>query len=312
LSQATLNATVAVTDYYSGVTVPVEIHMDWTATSNVSNGKSQYQIQRPDLKEGGTSLFKWASAQAAGEVLINGENYTPEPTVWGQLQSEKSFFSTVAQSPLSDLMSERWKSPAFYESLVSAAAETGHLKARGFVAFENKETREGCIRTGSQITISDEMVSFATRPNRLILLTVIVYHDNVCTLEAYTRAVAQEIVPAGVVTFGGGGATAALDTTIVVTDHINGGSFPVDIHLNWTAVGERTSERYQEYQDVEDTALEPWDFKINYQDRRWSYNAEVTGTVTGLGLNFLGEACRHDCVLLKRYLDIRTLTQGTN
>ncbi len=94
----------------------------------------------------------------------------------------------------------------------------------------------------------------------------------------------------------------------MVTDHINGGSFPVDIHLNWTAVGERTSERYQEYEDLED--VEPGvDFKINYQDRRWSYNAEVTGTVTGLGLNFLGEACRHDCVLLKRYLDIRSLTQ---
>jgi hypothetical protein len=311
LNRASLDATVVVEDYYSGVTVPVEIHMEWTATSDVSNAKSQYQIQRPDFKEGGTSLFKWTSAQAAGEVLIDGENYTPEPTAGGGLQSQKSFFSMVAQSPLLDMMSDRWKSLAFYESLVTASAETGHLKARGLVAFENKETTEGCVRTGSQITISDETVSFATRPNRLILLTVIVYHDNVCTHEVYTRAVAQEIVPASVVVFGGGGATAALDTSIVVTDHINGGSFPVDIHLNWTAVGERTSERYQEYQDVED--LEPGgDFKINYQERRWSYQAEVTGTVTGLGLNFLGEACGHDCVLVKQDLDIRTLTQGSN
>jgi hypothetical protein len=88
---------------------------------------------------------------------------------------------------------------------------------------------------------------------------------------------------------------ATLTTTIVVEDPFTGMIFPVDINVTWTGVGE-TSTVKEHFQ-----IKEPG-FKENFRFMGSSREAQASGTVTGLGINFTPEPAI--------IADMRTETRG--
>ena len=113
LSQASLDATVSLEEVYSGTTVPVEIHLDWIAAGDVSKARNHYQVRTRNSKENETQFFKDSPAQAAGVVLIDGDNYTPNATDFGLLQTGRDYFSMVVQNPEVSPMADLLRSAEF-------------------------------------------------------------------------------------------------------------------------------------------------------------------------------------------------------
>jgi hypothetical protein len=75
---------------------------------------------------------------------------------------------------------------------------------------------------------------------------------------------------------------ATLTTTIVVEDTITGMAFPVDINVTRTGVGE-TSTVKEHFQ------IKQPGFKENFRFVGISREAQASGTVIGLGINFTPE-----------------------
>ena len=75
---------------------------------------------------------------------------------------------------------------------------------------------------------------------------------------------------------------AVLATTIFVDEFVTGTTVPVDVHVTWTGVGQTSPVK------VHSHIKEPG-FQFNRHAMGAFRNAQATGTVSGLGINFTPE-----------------------
>jgi hypothetical protein len=90
INSATLNTTMEVFDFVSFSSFNVDVDLTWTGTGAVSRSNSHFHFQSPGFIVNGH--FNGASrfAVASGSVSAMDTNFTPDPSMFGQIISAKS------------------------------------------------------------------------------------------------------------------------------------------------------------------------------------------------------------------------------
>jgi hypothetical protein len=85
LTSATLHTTIAVDDWVSGASIPVEVNLAWSGTGATVRESNQYHSRSPDFTYNVRYTATSRAATAAGAVTLGGVNLTPAPAGWAIL-----------------------------------------------------------------------------------------------------------------------------------------------------------------------------------------------------------------------------------
>jgi hypothetical protein len=98
LTQATLNTTIEVFDLVSETSFPVNVSMSWTGSGPTSPIKEHFHLKSPGLKVNQHLEGIFRNATASGSATAAGTNFTPEPVVSANMESDKSGDVTITHS----------------------------------------------------------------------------------------------------------------------------------------------------------------------------------------------------------------------
>jgi hypothetical protein len=85
LSQAELNTTLVVDDFVSGQTFRLEVSITWSGSGEAATQKAISSFKSPDGRIFSYFIGTLVDAAASGTVTGMESNFTPEPSVFGQL-----------------------------------------------------------------------------------------------------------------------------------------------------------------------------------------------------------------------------------
>ena len=154
----------------------------------------------------------------------------------------------------------------------------GQFAEAGFSSFD--ET--GCIETHVLVFAHDGKVKQDGGPEVESMAIVSINQSNRCTQELVLSAGGIATLPPDDFVIDKQLNQATLTTTIVVEDFNTGTTFPVDVNVTWTGVGETSTVK-------EHFLTKEPGFKVNFRLMGTFREAEASGTVTGLGINFTPE-----------------------
>jgi len=95
LGAATLNVTINVYDYVSDTSFDVAVNLDWVGIGDLQKGKSSSQYQSGKCKFHSRWMGSWRFAESTGTISNGVTNFTPDPSVYANLQSVKSGDVTI-------------------------------------------------------------------------------------------------------------------------------------------------------------------------------------------------------------------------
>lgn len=87
LKSAELNTTILVFDAALQADVPVALSLTWVGTGNLFLTMSHSLVHLPGFTTIDRGHTKSRSAQASGDVTVNGVNFTPEPSIDAGIES---------------------------------------------------------------------------------------------------------------------------------------------------------------------------------------------------------------------------------
>jgi hypothetical protein len=166
----------------------------------------------------------------------------------------------------------------------AAKTETLHFRFQGQSAFASFSTFDetGCIHTFVRLFAQDGRVKQDGRPEVESMAIVNISQVNDCTYEFLLLAIGFTALAPDEFVIDKKLNQATLTTTIVVEDTIISMTFPVDINVTWTGIGETSTVK--EHFQIKEPGL-----KENFRFMGISRGAQASGTVTGLGTNFTPE-----------------------
>jgi hypothetical protein len=89
LTSATLNTTVAVTDFISSATFNVDLSISWTGSGGLTVSKNHNLLRQAGLMINETFSGSFRQGTASGSVTGNGTNFSPLATVFADLTDVK-------------------------------------------------------------------------------------------------------------------------------------------------------------------------------------------------------------------------------
>lgn len=90
LTAARLRATVPTVDIISNTEVLVEVDLTWTGTGELSSASQRERFTSPGLLETDWLKRAFREATAAGTVVVEGENLTPNESDLAQVVGARS------------------------------------------------------------------------------------------------------------------------------------------------------------------------------------------------------------------------------
>ena len=166
----------------------------------------------------------------------------------------------------------------------AAKTETLHFKSQGRFADASFGTFDetGCIETFVHVTAQDGRVQRDGEPDVQSIATVHIEQVNHCTSEFLVLAFGLAVLAPDEFIIDHQLNQAVLATTIFVDEFVTGMTVPVDVNVTWTGVGPTSTFK------VHSHIKEPG-FQFNRHAMGAFRNAQATGTVSGLGINFTPE-----------------------
>ena len=163
----------------------------------------------------------------------------------------------------------------------AAKTETFHFSFKGQFAEAIFSTFDetGCIETFAYVAAQEGKVKVDGGPTADSFAIVNLFQFNHCTVEVLLDAFGFVNLAPDEFVIDKKLNQATLTTTIVVDEFVSGTTFPVDVNVAWTGVGE-TSTVKDHFQ-----VKEPG-FKLNARFMGTFRQAQASGTVTALGINF--------------------------
>ena len=166
----------------------------------------------------------------------------------------------------------------------AAKTETFHFSFKGQFAeaFFSTFDETGCVETFVYVAGQEGKVKQDGKPAADSTVVVNILQFNHCTGEYLLDAFGFDTLAPDDFVIDKKINQATLATTVLVGDFVSGASFPVDIHVSWTGVGETSTVKDRE------KVNEPG-FKLNYRFMGTFRQAEASGTIIGMGMNFTPE-----------------------
>ena len=166
----------------------------------------------------------------------------------------------------------------------AAKTETFHFSFKGQFAeaFFSTFDETGCVETFVYVAGQEGKVKQDGKPAADSTVVVNILQFNHCTGEYLLDAFGFDTLAPDDFVIDKKINQATLATTVLVGDFVSGASFPVDIHVSWTGVGETSNVKDRE------KVNEPG-FKLNYRFMGTFRQAEASGTIIGMGMNFTPE-----------------------
>jgi hypothetical protein len=90
LNSAQLTTTVTVFDYFFGTSYPVSVALTWAATGPPSRYNNHFHFHAPGFNVNQYSSGISRPAEAAGAVSDGTSNFTPEASIYADIDSAKS------------------------------------------------------------------------------------------------------------------------------------------------------------------------------------------------------------------------------
>jgi hypothetical protein len=167
----------------------------------------------------------------------------------------------------------------------AAGAEALHLSFDGLSAEASFTSADpsGCVST--EVFVFADDGHFRTGPGRLekaATATVVVSQIDFCTDTLLLAAQGLAVLTPGQFQIDGKITAASLTATIEVLDDVSGASFPVNISVSWTGVGDTFSVKQRSQETVPG-------FKINQRFDATGRHAAAAGTVSDGTTNFTPE-----------------------
>jgi hypothetical protein len=166
----------------------------------------------------------------------------------------------------------------------AAGAETQHFSLNGLFAdaiFSSTDP-SGCVSTVVDLLASDGSTkSGSGRPEATTTL-IIVSQADLCTQTELIAASGRAVLAPGQLQIDNQLTAASLTATIEVFDFVSGASFPLNINVNWTGVGETESTKSRVHQTFPG-------FKVLKRLDRTFRHATASGTVSDGTTNFTPE-----------------------
>jgi hypothetical protein len=167
----------------------------------------------------------------------------------------------------------------------AAGAETLHLSFDGLTADAsfNSQDPSGCVGTFASVTADDGHFRTGTGPlEKAATATIVVSQFDDCTQTLLVAAEGFAVLAPGQFQIDGKLTAATLTATIEVLDDVSGASFPVDVNLSWTGVGETFSSKDRFHQTFPG-------FKVLKRFDGTARGANSSGTVSDGTTNFTPE-----------------------
>jgi hypothetical protein len=167
----------------------------------------------------------------------------------------------------------------------AAGAETLHLSFAGQTADATFFSTDpsGCVSTEVFLLVTDGRSRDGTgQPEVASTALIIVSQADLCTRTELVAADGTAVLAPGQFQIDGQLTAASLTATIEVFDFVSGASFPVDVNVSWTGVGETASAKVRLHQTFPG-------FKVNQRTDRTFREATATGTVSDGTTNFTPE-----------------------
>ena len=166
----------------------------------------------------------------------------------------------------------------------AAKTETFHFKFQGQFAdaFFGTVDETGCIETFVHVAAQDGKVKVDGKPEVQSIATVHIEQFNHCTTEFLVLAFGLAALAPDEFVIDNKLNQATLTTTIVVEEFITGTTVPVDVNVTWTGVG--VTSTFKDHFQIKEPG-----FKFNRHAMGAFRDAQATGTVIGMGINFTPE-----------------------
>jgi hypothetical protein len=85
LDEARLQAAIPTTDLMSGAEVPVELTIDWRGNGSLETSSQRSAVSGPGFLSHSWIKGAHRDAAATGTVVVQGEDFTPEPAVFADI-----------------------------------------------------------------------------------------------------------------------------------------------------------------------------------------------------------------------------------